>query len=378
MPLPVELQPLNIMGAYPYYSKFDDPLAAFFEPLDSPFGGNHVSYDVYKYPRLLGQVVPYGAKAPVRDMPVRSHVVLDPPTVKGKIPFDQQFLNNARDLGALEANGQAEIQRGLTSLRLEIARTQGFFRAQMLTAGALLKSDGTLGNTVQDGKVYYYQDGFATTSPGYIQPGYNTSQLYTHAPGAASWATHDTNIQADLDELRTIAEINSGISSDWCVLMNRNTYTTTIAKNDKVVAMAGIWGAEQIQQYGYIKDLWGYQFQIVNTSFVPDSRLFSVTGSTVLPESGIATVPSAAVKYIPDNCVVLLPVPAANVECGRHMIACQPSDRNAPESARGFYAWEDEDWEHPHNVSIGYETTEWPIMQNPDSLCVILNVTATS
>lgn len=358
MAVPMELREEVLLAAFEKYSNYTSPLAKYFPAFPSPGASNTIAYDVLDFNRAMTPLVSYDATAPISGMPARTKVAFEAPTYKEKINVPASVLRMARDVGRLDNVQQAIVARAIAQMRLNMERRWDFLRAQWLTAGALLSSDGEA-PTVPDGTVRLDTRFGSKTTPLGIKLGFNPTHIDTAV--AASWATADTDIKGDLDAAAEVIMRDSGLQANR-VICNSTVFSyilkcTAYTKSE--------WAREQIDRTGKLNIIWGYEFDVIDLAWPFDSlSMNSDTGGTGL------------VKLIPGNMCIL--TVANNDAAGRYMVECKPSNARAPEDARGAYMFSYDQTEDPHNPVYGIEWTGGPMLAVPDSTYIFTDVTNTS
>lgn len=354
MALPMELQPQAIQDLYTRLKPATTLLAEFFPPRPNQVVGARVTYDVLDYRNALARAVPRGAEAPLREAPTRSTVSFEAPTFKDALRIPREWFD-ARAAGSMDAPAREQlVAAAVQQLRLNHEKRLEWLRAQWITGGALLKSDGSVPG-VAGGDVYLDYASDLKSAPQSVSLGLDSTLVA--ATVSASWATASTNILKDLNAAREKVEAASGVSPRT-VLLNANTMAYI---NGNTAANASEVAKTEIFRNGFLAQAWGYEFLVYNAKFAIDTYTMNDTAGTEY--------------YIPDNVVVLLS--RDNVASGRAMVECSPSDVNAPTGARGAYAWIDQVAVHPHGEVPGIEITAGPMIAIPDSMFIWKSVTTT-
>jgi len=364
MAIPTELQPQVIHGVLEKFAQFDEPGAQYFTEVPNTEVGNVVRYDVLEYSRQMADHVAYESPAPLHELPRRSVVAYEAPTIKDAIRLTPEQLKLMRDVGSMDSNQRESlVARATRQSRLRMDRRREWWRWNLLTGGALLSATGTVPG-IADGNIYYDYPSSAPNSP----LGYSMGALETHieanVPGSTSWADPSANILGDLNHAAAVIEEDSGVpKEDLVVLMNINTHQYLLFNNEvQNLVQSGGAVRNQVEQQGRITDIWGFRIEVYGASW-------RINPNTMNDVAG-------AEYYIPDNVVIIMA--RDNEVAGRQMVGCEPSDLNAPAGARGWYVWTDEDEEHPHNITPGIEYTGGPTMVWPDTWKVYKDVTVTA
>jgi len=360
MAIPAELRVETIMAAFEKFaSEPQSKLAKYFSPMGAENGGNFVKYDVLEYNRAMLDMVAYDAKAPLTDYPVRTVVSFEAPTYKQRIDILPSLLKGVRDVGSLSNSQQATIARAVRQCALNLERRQNWLRAQWLTGGACLSSAGVA--PIEPTGIVYLDTRFGKTStPQAISLGFTASHI--DAGATASWATAGTDIKADIDAARVAIMADGGVDARRIILNSKAMgyiYNNTGSGEKSEIYKA------MYDKSGEFTNLWGYEFDVIDEVLPFDATSMATdTGAT------------GYIKAIPDEVVII--TTADNMAAGRYMIECEPSDVNAPSNARGAFAWQDGDWEHPHVPQFGVEWTGAPAIVNVDSQYIYTKVTDTS
>lgn len=361
MAVPAELRSESMIGMYERYGNIATPFAKYFPTQGAANTSRYVRYDILKWSRELGHLVPYGAKAPVAAPPSQQKVVYEPPTIKDKIPLDIEFMKTVCDIQSLNPNQQAYVGRMIRQVRMNLEWRKCWLQAQWLTGGALLTSAGVAPSTTGFGTVYLDYASLIDTGPLSLSLGFTSTHLDSVV--GASWATAGTDVKGDLDAARTVIFQDSGLDARRVIL--NSTTANYIEKN--TAAQKSDWFNDKLVQDGQITSLWGYTFDIVDDVWPFSAESMQTdTGATGL------------VKMVPNNVVILTVDEGQNEGAGRAMVECAPDDAQAPEGARGFYPFVDADWQHPHVPEVGYTYTGGPMLAVPDSTYIFDDVTSTS
>lgn len=355
MAIPTELQPDVMLGVFEKYNTVAGRLAKYFPPLPNPKAGNSVNYEVVDMGRRHAPIVARGDRAPARPAPTRTRVSYEGVTVKGQLPLDPEIQKDMLNPGSMdEVSREKHVSLAIRALRLDFERTWEFLRAQWMTGGALVASDGSVPGG-GDGTIYMPFEGVATDSPLSISMG----MLATHidATVAVSWATSTTNVLGDLEAASALLSADGSVVADTVIL--NSTTMKYLRGNDDVVASNDAKG--ELFRKGKLEDFWGFHFDIIDDVFPITTDMFNDTAGTQ--------------KLIPNNVVIV--TSSNNDACGRGMLECEAVDTRAGAGQRGLFSWTDEDGEHPHAISPGSEWTGGPIWENVDGLYVFTDVTAT-
>jgi len=329
-------------------------LAQFFDTVPNPADTDVIMYDVLEYTSRLARLAARYGRPNTGQMPVRSTVTYKGVTVKELIRIPPELMD-ARALGSLSESAREQIvAQALQSVRMALDRRLEWLRAQWLTAGALLNSDGAVPNTSL-GTAYIDYPGTENSTPIAVDLGWSASHIATTV--SASWATSSTDIRSDLQDAAHIVERDTGVYPRT-VLLNSNTMNY-ILDNDNVTNTDE--AKAEIFRNGTIRNLWGFEFVVYDATWAIDT---------------ITMNDSAGTEYfIPDDLVVLLD--RNNTVAGRKIVECKPDDLEAPVGHRGVYIWQDQQEEHPHLLSQGITWTGGPIVAVPDTMFVFYDVTAT-
>lgn len=361
---PTELRPEVIQGVLEKFSQFDEFGAQFFPEVPNSAPGNIIKYDVLEFSRLMADHVAYGARAPLHDLPRRATVAYEALTIKDSIRLTPEDMKLLRDVGSTTRNQRESlVGRATRQSRLRMDRRREWWRWQMLTGGALLSATGTVPGSA-DGNIYFDYPAAAPNAPLGFDMGATATHILANVPGSTSWADPSANILGDLEYIAGLIEQDAGIGkSDLVVLMNRNTHQYVLNNNEvQNLVQAGGRTRDQVETNGLIEEVWGFSIKVYGATWQINPETMNDAAGTEY--------------YIPDNVVVVCA--RDNEVAGRQMVACEPSDLNAPAGARGWYVWNDTDPDHPHYQTPGVEFTGGPTMIWPDTWAVYKNVTVTA
>jgi len=365
MAIPAELRHDFLQGLVERNADVELPLKNAFFPdtgLNGP--GTIIKYEVLTYRDGMARMVARDARAPRSRMPTRAQVMYEAPTFKESIILPPSVLKDIRAPGTLsQSQKDAAVARATRQTRKLMETRREWLAAQWLTGGALLSATAMVGDAA-DGNIYVDSD---AASPGFPLGPIDMGLLPTHIAAttpvsATSWADPTANVKGDLDAAAMVLERDGNVSqSDIVVLMN-NVGMQYITANDDIQAqiVADPDLPSQYTRTGAINRVWGYEIQEYNHQWpVVD---------TMNPTNTLAMV-----NYIPDNVVIV--TTRSNVDAGREMVGVEPSDLNAPSGARGYFAWTDEEQEHPHELKPGIEYNGGPVETNPDTHYILADVT---
>lgn len=360
MAIPLELSVQSLLNLYETAPEMSEPFTKWFPNIDANNGGINISYEVLEYQDGLADIVTWDGPAPARKAPVRDVVQLNAVTLKDKLNLPVSLLRGTRDVNSLNANRAAQVARAVRQLKMYFTKRRQWLMAQWFTGGALLSSAGAV-STTPTGTVYVdYDSQSATSALQSTSLGFRSTHIA--ATVAANWATAGTDILGDLDTAFATIENDCGATDTPTVAMNKYTYKKTILAN--TVAAESEWAKLMRAQNGMlIPGLWGYNWEIIDSGYTVRTS----------KQDGAASFSTG--KYIPNNVVVLLA--GSNIEAGRGMLECQPSDLRAPDSHRGLFAWSDEEQGHPKAIDAGMEESCIPIIQNTDTMYIFGAVTTT-
>jgi len=364
MAVPEELSLQYIQGVVETNRDADSFLAQYFTPVGNDISGPTVSYDILDYARSMARLTSRDGRAPRRPMPTRGTLQYKAPTIKESIELKASMLKDTRAVGSLDQNGRADLmQQAVRQTRIRVDQRIEWLRAQWLTGGALLSATGTVPGDA-DGNVYY--DYFASAADAPLGPA-NLGALATHVeafvPGAFGWNSVSADILGDLNHAAAVIEADSGITKpELVVLMNPNTHDY-LPQNNYIQLFIESGGLirDQLEGTGYITNLWGFEVQSYGAMWHVDTETMNDAEGTEY--------------YIPDNVVVI--TAKDNVKAGRELVECEPVDAQAPDGARGFFAFDDSDGRHPHHPEFGLEWTGGPTFNVPDAWKVFKDCTAT-
>ncbi|HUU90763.1 MAG TPA: major capsid protein [Phycisphaerae bacterium] len=359
--IPEELRAENMVGLYTQFANYASPLAKYFDTLSAPGPGNSISYEVLEYRRAQAKLRAYGGPVPKSKMPSRAKVSYEAIAIGDALEIPVELLNNLREPGSLAVSAQGQVARAIRQSRMNIERRLDFLRAQWLTGGALLSSAGVFPNNAEvNGTAYVDYPSLANSTPLAVDLNYTA----THLDGAVavSWATTSTDIKADLDAAQEVIAQDSGVEDASHIICNQTVYNY-ILKNDYV--QASIAATNQIVQTGRLSEIWGYTIDVIKGYAAFDSE-------TMATDTGAAGV----TKLIPGNLVIL--TTADNTAAGRVLRECKPDDANAPDGARGIWAFSDESQVYPHEVTSGFTWVGGVEYGLPDASYIFADVTSTS
>lgn len=357
MSVPAELRSESLIGLYERFGNVAGPLAKYFPSVGAENSSRYVAYDVLTWARNLGQLVPYGSKAPVGLAPAQSKVVYEPPTIKDKLPLDIEFMKSVKDVGNLAPNQAAYIARMIRQTRMGLDNRLEWLRAQWLTGGALLSSVG-VAPVVPSGTVYLDYAAGASSGPMAVSLGFTAGHIDSSV--GASWATASTDIRADLEAARTTVSLACGLDASRVIINSKGMGYLL----GNTAAQKSTWFNDQVTRFGRITELWGFTFDVID-NYLPFSSTTMATDTAGL----------GMVKSIPDNVVIVTVPEGQNDAAGRSFVECAPDDAKSDPGARGFYPFVDGDWQHPHVPEVGYTYTGGPTLITPNSTYVFADVT---
>jgi hypothetical protein len=359
--IPEELRAENMVGVYTRFANYASPLADLFDTVPAPGPGHQISYDILDYRRALAKLRAYGGPVPKSKMPSRAKVTYEALAIGDAMELPIEILNNLREPGSLSVSAQGQVARSIRQCRLNMERRIDFLRAQWLTGGGLLGSGGAFPNGSEvNGTAYLDYGAIANSAPVSV----NLQFTSTHLDGAvaASWATSTTNIKVDLDAAQEVIAQDSGIEDADLLIMGQTVYNYLLQNDD---VMSSEMAANQIVATGKLNTIWGYKVKVVKGYAAYDSETMnSDTGSV------------GVTKLIPDKMCIL--TTSDNAAAGRVLRECKPDDANAPDGARGIWAFSDENPEYPHDVTSGFTWVGGVEYGNPDASYIFADVTSTS
>lgn len=361
MGLPIELVAENLVGMYNLFDTYNGALGKYFSPQAAPGTGRFIAYNVFAYNRAMSQLTSYGGPVPKGQMPVRDKVTYEAITTQQAISLDVDTYNNLVQSGTMQANGQAQLATAIRQVRMNIERRLDWLRAQWLTGGAMLSSSGVAPvEPSSTGVAYLDYPELANSTPLAIPLGFTATHM--DAGATASWATTTTDIFADLETGRAAIAFDSGIDDAYHVILNSKTMGY-IYRNAMVTS--SVAAQNQIVATGKLGSVWGYTFDVIDLQLPFDSETMATdTGATGM------------IKAIPDNLVII--TTQDNMRAGRIQRECKPGDYKAPDSARGVWAFSDEDAVFPHEPTVGFTWTGGMELGLPDASYLYTDVTQTS